>query len=85
MSVITDDAVTLGEVDGAQVNTVTWQLTYLDVALTKEATMELGFKKPVLGSLTICLPVSAIKNIGDVITLNFSLKTFKNLKECQVE
>ena len=85
MNVITDDAFTLGEVDGAQVNTVTWQLTHLDIDLTKEATIELGFKKPVLGSLTICLPVSAIKNIGDVITLNFSLKAFKNLKECQVE
>jgi hypothetical protein len=85
MQVITDDAFALGEVDGAQVSTVTWQLTHLDVDLTKEATMELGFKKPMLGSLTICLPVTAIKNIGDVITLNFNLKAFKNLKECQIE
>ena len=85
MRVITDDAFTLGEVDGAQANTVTWQITHLDVALTKEATKELGFKKPMLGSLTICLPVTAIKKVGDVITLNFSLKTFKDLKECQVE
>jgi hypothetical protein len=55
------------------------------VALTKEATKEFGFKKPMLGSLTICLPVTAIKKVGDVITLNFSLKAFKDLKECQVE
>ena len=85
MRVITDDAFTLGEVDGAQASTVTWQITHLDVALTKEAARELGFKKPMLGSLTICLPTSAIKNVGDVITLNFTLKVFKNLKECQVE
>jgi len=85
MRVITDDAFTMGEVDGAQANTVTWQITHLDVALTKEATKEFGFKKPMLGSLTICLPVTAIKKVGDVITLNFSLKAFKDLKECQVE
>jgi sporulation protein YlmC with PRC-barrel domain len=85
MRVITDDAFTLGEVDGAQANTVTWQITHLDVALTKEATKELGFKKPMLGSLTICLPVTAIKKVGDVITLNFSLKALKDLKECQIE
>jgi sporulation protein YlmC with PRC-barrel domain len=85
MRVITDDAFTLGEVDGAQANTVTWQITHLDVALNKEATKELGFKKPMFGSLTICLPVTAIKKVGDVITLDFSLKAFKDLKECQIE
>ena len=85
MAVITDDALTLGEVDGVQADTVTWQITHLDVSLTKEATEELGFKKPMLGSITICLPTSAIKKVGDVITLDFSLKTFKNLKECQIE
>jgi sporulation protein YlmC with PRC-barrel domain len=85
MRVITDDAFTLGEVDGAEASTVTWQITHLDLALTKEATQELGFKKPMLGSVTICLPTSAIKKVGDVITLDFSLKAFKNLKECQIE
>ena len=85
MAVITDDALTLGEVDGVQADTVTWQITHLDVSLTKEATEELGFKKPMLGSITICLPTSAIKKVGDVITLDFSLKALKDLKECQVE
>ena len=85
LSVITDDAFTLGEVDGAQASTVTWQITHLEVDLTKEATKELGLKKPVLGSVTVCLPVTAIKKVGDVITLNFSLKVFKSIKECQVE
>jgi sporulation protein YlmC with PRC-barrel domain len=85
MRVITDDAFILGEVDGAQANIVTWQITHLDVVLTKEATQEIGFKKPMLGSVTICLPTSAIKEVGDVITLNFSRMTFKDLKECKVE
>jgi len=85
MKVITADAYTLGEVDGAHVDTDTWTITHLDVGLTKEATRELGFKKPMLGSLSVCLPITVVKNFGDVITLNKSLQEFKNLKECKGE
>jgi len=85
MKVITADAFTLGEVDGAHANTDTWKITNLDVSLTKEATKELGLKKPKLGSLTVCLPVANVKHFGDVITLKLSLKEFKNLKECTIE
>jgi len=49
--VITANAYVLGEVDGAEVDTDKWKVTHLDVNLTKEATEELGFKKPFLGSL----------------------------------
>ena len=85
MKVITSDAFTLGEVDGAHADTETWQITHLDVALTKETTRELGFQKPILGSVTVCLPVTAVKNVGDVVTLNKSLLEFKSLKECNAE
>jgi sporulation protein YlmC with PRC-barrel domain len=85
MKVITADAYTLGEVEGAHVDTDTWKITHLDVGLTKEATRELGFKKPMLGSLSVCLPITVVKNFGDVITLNKSLQEFKNLKECKGE
>ena len=44
MNVITADAFTLGEVEGAHADIGAWQITYLEVALTKEATKELGFK-----------------------------------------
>ena len=85
MKVITADAYTLGEVEGAHADTDTWKITHLDVGLTKEATRELGFKKPMLGSLSVCLPITVVKNFGDVITLNKSLQEFKNLKECKSE
>ena len=81
MKVITADAYTLGEIEGAHVDTKTWKLTYFEVSLTKEATRELGFKKPMLGSLTVSLPINAVAQIGDVITINKSLIEFKNLKE----
>ncbi|MDH4242081.1 MAG: hypothetical protein OEW48_21170, partial [Phycisphaerae bacterium] len=85
MKVITADAFTLGEVDGAHADTATWQITHLDVELTKEATKELGFQKPMFGSLTVCLPITAVKQVGDIITLNQSLLEFKSLKECKAE
>ncbi|UCD26335.1 MAG: PRC-barrel domain-containing protein [Candidatus Bathyarchaeota archaeon] len=81
--VITANAYTLGDVNGVQVDTDTWTVTHLDVTLTKEATEELGFKKPFLGSISICLPVNIVKAIGDVITLNKSLEELKNLEECK--
>ena len=56
MSVITSDAYTLGEVGGAHADISTWTITHLDVELTKEVGEELGFKKPLLGSVTVfCL------------------------------
>lgn len=85
MQVITADAFTLGEVEGAHVKIETWQITHLDIGLTKEATKELGFKKPMLGSLSVCLPITTVNKVGDVITLNQSLLEFKNLKECKAE
>jgi sporulation protein YlmC with PRC-barrel domain len=85
MKVITADAYTLGEVEGAHADTATWTITHLDVGLTKDATRELGFKKPMLGSVSVCLPVTTVKQVGDLITLNQSLREFKNLEECKSE
>ena len=85
VKVITADAHTLGELDGAHLNIQTWQITNLDVILTKKATTELGMKKPTFGSLTVCLPVDNVKQFGDVITLNLTLKELTTLKECKTE
>jgi sporulation protein YlmC with PRC-barrel domain len=85
MSVITSDAYTLGEVDGTNADIITWDLTHLDIELSKEVSEELGFKKPLLGSVKVCLPVNTVETVGDVITLNKSLSELKNLKECKSE
>ncbi len=85
MKVITADAYTLGEIDGAHVVTADWKITDLDIKLTKESTKELGLKKPRLMSLTVCLPVAYIKDVADVITLKQSLVEFKNLEACAIE
>ncbi len=84
-NVITSDAYTLGEVNGAHADINTWNITHLDVELIKEATKEFGFKKPFLSPLTVCLPINAVKKVGDVITLNKSLIDLKDLKERKTE
>ena len=62
----------LGEVKGAEVNTSTWQVTHLQVKLANQASEELGFKKRFRSS-TVCMPVSLVSAVGDVITVGKTL------------
>jgi sporulation protein YlmC with PRC-barrel domain len=79
----TSDAFMLGEVESADVDENTWQITSFYVALTDEATNMLGFKRPYLGKIHVCLPVSTIKTIKDTAILNKTLQELRNLKECK--
>jgi len=79
--VIGANAYILGEVTGADVDAEKWQITHLHVSLAEEATRELGFKKPFLGSVVVCLPVNLIQATGDVISLNKSINELRNLVE----
>ncbi len=81
--VIAADAFTLGEVSGVEVDTKAWRITHLNIRLTEEATMELGFKKPFLGHVDVCLPVNLVEAYGDVITLVKDLADLKELPECR--
>ena len=79
--VIGANAYTLGEVTGADVDVEKWLITHLHVSLTEEATRELGFRKPFLGSVIVCLPINLIQATGDIISLNKSVKELKNVVE----
>lgn len=79
--VIGTNAYTLGEMHGADVDTGKWQITHLHVGLTDEACRELGFKKPWLGSVVVCLPVGLVQAIGDVITLNKAIQELRSFVE----
>jgi len=62
----------IGEVKGAEFNLNTWNITHLHVKLTSQAADEMGYKKT-LRSSTICMPVSFVTAVGDVITINKAL------------
>jgi sporulation protein YlmC with PRC-barrel domain len=82
MKVITADAFEVGEVSGAEMSK-DWKITHLHIDLSKHAVNELGFKRPLLGHVTICLPVDLIKGYGDVITLTKERKALKDIPECK--
>ena len=79
----TSDASLLGEVESAELDMNTWQITNFYVGLTDEATQMLGFKRPYLGKVVVCLPVSTIKTIKDTAILNQTMQELRNLKECK--
>ena len=79
----TSDAILLGEVESAEVDESTWQITSFYVGLTDEATKMLGFKRPYLGKVHVCLPVSTIKAIQDTAILSKTMQELRDLKECK--
>jgi len=81
-NVITMDAFNVGKVSGAEMDDQ-WKITHLYVDLTKDATNELGFAKPFLGRIKICLPVNLVKALGDVITLNKTREELQGIPECK--
>ena len=80
--VITSDAFSVGEVSEANMDKK-WRITHLQINLTKEATKFLGFKKPVLGHVTICVPVDVVQAVGDVISLTQTREELKLISECK--
>jgi len=72
-NVISSDAKNVGEIGGAYVETESWKITHLSIDLNDEAIELFGYKKsriPMIGNVSVCLPVTAVKIVGDVITLN---------------
>ena len=83
-SVIGAGGTILGEVKGAKVNTTTWQITHLQVKLSGTASETLGFKKRFRSS-TVCMPVSLVSAVGDVITIGSDLNELSmdpQISEC---
>jgi sporulation protein YlmC with PRC-barrel domain len=75
----------LGEVKGVQLNTSAWKVTTLVIKLSSQSAEKLGFKKR-FGSPMVCMPVSLITAVGDVITIDKSLEELsKNpeMSECR--
>ena len=77
--VITTNAFNLGEVEGAEFDPKTWQITALHVKLTSGAAEELELKKPMLSHVVILVPVSVVKAVLHVVTLSKSCEELKDV------
>ena len=64
-------------------DTTTWQLKSFYVSLNDEANEKMGFDRPYFGKVFVCLPVSAVKEIGDLAVLNKTFAELVELKECK--
>lgn len=72
MYVICAGGFDLGEINGVDLDTSTWQVANFHVKLSKSASENLGFKKRFRSS-TVCVPVSLVSKVGDNVLLNKSL------------
>ena len=79
----TSDGFLLGEVESAELDMTTWQITNFYIGLSDEATEKLGFRRPYLGKVHVCLPVSTVKTIEDKAILNQTIEELRKLKECK--
>ena len=79
----TSDSYLLGEVESAELDMNTWQITNFYIGLGDEAAKKLGFKHPFLGKVVICLPVSEVKSFTDTAVLNKTIAELKDLKQCK--
>ena len=81
--VITADDFIIGEIESADLEEKTWQLKSFYVSLNDEATKKLGFERPYFGKVFVCLPVSIIGTIKDVVVLNTTFQELQELRECK--
>lgn len=81
--VYTSDGFLLGETESAELDQETWNITNFYVGLTDQATTLLNIKRPFMGKVMVCLPVSLISAISDTAILNKSQSEIKNLKQCR--
>ena len=72
----------VGNVEALDVNLNSWSVTGLQVGLTDEAATELGFKRPILSKVVVVIPVEAVGEVENFVTLDKSIGDLKSLVEC---
>ncbi len=83
LDVVTSDGFKAGEISEIELNVKKWEVTHIHIELSDETVKKLGFKKPLLGHIIICLPVGYIKAVGNVVTLTRNQKGLSKIPECK--
>ena len=71
----------LGQVDGIDIDINTWKANAFHISLSDEAIKELGLTKHFLSKITVCLPTSFVKAVGEVITLKVPIRNLEDIAE----
>ena len=72
----------IGEVEGFDVDINNWEVTGLQVGLTDDAAIELGFKTPFLSKVVVIIPSKTVSLIGNFVTLDEDIENLESLVEC---
>ncbi|MBN2260000.1 MAG: PRC-barrel domain-containing protein [Clostridiales bacterium] len=83
--VITSKAEVLGEVEGVEINTSDWSVTHIQISLLKQNIEKFNYKKPLFGSISVCIPVTLITAISDVVSISKSIEDLKYMKEFKIQ
>jgi sporulation protein YlmC with PRC-barrel domain len=83
-TVLSLDAYDIGTITGFDLDITEWKVTHIGITLNSQSTKELGVRKPLLGGLTICIPVAHVDKVGDMVTLNLPFDHLKALPECKL-
>jgi sporulation protein YlmC with PRC-barrel domain len=74
----------IGEVEGLDIDIDTWRATHIRIHLTDDVAKQLGYRTGGLINIRsnpiISLPVEAIDQVGDVVTIKDSFKELKDLE-----
>jgi len=77
--VVEEGARVIGKTSGAHIDLSQWSVTHLQIKLTEETIKELGYRKPLLGSVEVLLPIGLIKAVGDLISVNKNIEELKTI------
>jgi sporulation protein YlmC with PRC-barrel domain len=72
----------IGEVSGVELDLTEWRVTSLYVDLSDNAAKELGISTSFWSATSICLPVTIVNQIGDVITITKNTSELIGYTEC---
>ena len=72
----------VGKVEGLDLNIDNWQVTGLQVALSDDATMKLGFKKPFLSNVVVAIPSNVVNHVDGFVYLKEALDSLESIIEC---
>jgi sporulation protein YlmC with PRC-barrel domain len=81
--VYTSDGFLIGETESADLDKTTWQITSFFVSLNDEATALLGIKRPFMGKVMVCLPVTYLYSISETAMLNKTKGELGELRQCK--
>lgn len=80
--VVGSEGFVVGEVEGLDLEPGSWQVKGLQVGLTDDAATKLGFKRPFRSKVVIIIPSTIVSLVGNLITLDESIKNLESLTEC---